>query len=151
MTTPLPHHYFVSLAQAGDQDALVEAAGRPPLMISAPPEFDGLPGTWSPEHLLLSAVASCYFTTFRVVAHAMHLEWGDLHISVEGALELVERKPRFTAIDLTLNLRTRADEIDRMRRAIQKAKDGCIVAAALRVPVGLAVSIEPFAENVSRP
>lgn len=150
MAMPLPHHYAVSLAQVGELDALVESEGRPSLMISAPPEFDGLSGTWSPEHLLLSAVASCYFTTFRVIARAMHLEWSDFSIEIAGKLDLVERKPRFTAIDMSVRLRSPQGEVERMRRAIQKAKDGCIVAAALKVPVGLEVSLEPSIENVTR-
>ena len=33
-----------------------------------PVEFGGVSGAWSPEHLLLAAVASCFVNTFQAIA-----------------------------------------------------------------------------------
>src|SRR6184192_1286727 len=37
---------------------------------AAPPEFGGEPGLWTPEHMLLGSVATCYVATFRAIAEA---------------------------------------------------------------------------------
>src|SRR5438445_9387091 len=50
---------------------------------TAPPEFGGLEGRWTPEDLLLSAVASCYTTTFRALAEYSKFEYADLEVEVE--------------------------------------------------------------------
>ena len=36
-----------------------------PISFSAPPEFKGVAGHWTPEHFFVAAVASCYVSTFR--------------------------------------------------------------------------------------
>src|SRR5437867_6393980 len=55
---------------------------------TAPPEFGGLEGRWTPEDLLLSAVASCYTTTFRALAEYSKFEYADLERSEEHTSEL---------------------------------------------------------------
>jgi organic hydroperoxide reductase OsmC/OhrA len=47
---------------------------------TAPPKFGGLEGRWTPEDLLLSAVASCYTTTFRALAEYSNLHYSDLGV-----------------------------------------------------------------------
>jgi organic hydroperoxide reductase OsmC/OhrA len=54
--------------------------------LTAPPEFGGLEGRWTPEDLLLSAVASCYTTTFHALANYSKLEYADLQVEVEGGI-----------------------------------------------------------------
>ncbi len=51
---------------------------------TAPPEFGGLEGRWTPEDLLLGAVASCFTTTFRVIAEYAKFEYSDLEVEAEG-------------------------------------------------------------------
>ena len=54
----------------GPQAGEVDLGGRDlaPIATSAPPEFDGPPGHWSPEMLLTAAVADCFVLSFRAVA-----------------------------------------------------------------------------------
>ena len=40
-------------------------------------------GRWTPEDLLLCAVASCYTTTFRAVAESSKFEYKDLQVEVD--------------------------------------------------------------------
>ncbi len=56
---------------------------------SAPPEFRGQPGFWTPEHFLLAAVASCFVVTFRAIAGFSKLEPLAIEVSVQGTLDKI--------------------------------------------------------------
>jgi organic hydroperoxide reductase OsmC/OhrA len=59
----LPHSYEVILSGDSSPYATLSTADIP-LLRSAPPENFGGPGdAWSPEHLLLAAVESCFMFT----------------------------------------------------------------------------------------
>ena len=47
-----------------------------PISFSAPPEFLGEPGVWTPEHSFVAAVATCYMSTFSGMAEvSIHLRF----------------------------------------------------------------------------
>ena len=59
--------------------------GRPPLEVATPVEFhNGLPGYWTPEDMLVGAVASCYVLTFRALAGRRAVPFGELEVSGAG-------------------------------------------------------------------
>jgi organic hydroperoxide reductase OsmC/OhrA len=58
---------------------------------AAPPEFGGLEGRWTPEDLLLSAVASCFTTTFQAVAGYSKFDYTDLEVEAEAMVNKAEK------------------------------------------------------------
>lgn len=101
---------------------------------TAPPEFGGLEGRWTPEDLLLSAVASCYTTTFHALADYSKLEYADLEVEVEGVIRKTDSGYAFTEILIRPNLTISSDgEQTRALRLLQKAKTACLVSRALAV------------------
>ena len=76
---------------------------------TAPPQFGGLEGRWTPEDLLLSAVASCYTTTFRTVADHSKLEYADLEVEVEGVISKTDSGYSFSEIVIRPNLTISSD------------------------------------------
>jgi peroxiredoxin-like protein len=101
---------------------------------TAPPEFGGLEGRWTPEDLLLSAVASCYTTTFHALADYSKLEYADLEVEVEGVIRKTDSGYAFTEILIRPNLTISSDgEQTRALRLLQKAKAACLVSRALAV------------------
>ena len=101
---------------------------------SAPPEFGGLGGRWTPEGLLLSAVASCYTTTFHALAQHSKLEYADLEVEVEGSVRETDSGSSFNEIAIRPNLTISSEEDEtRALRLLQKAKTACLVARALAV------------------
>lgn len=73
MPAPFPHHYDVRFEAQG-RDGWFTSGPRPPIEGGAPPEFDGRGDVWSPEHLLLSSLALCHFTTFQAFARKARLD-----------------------------------------------------------------------------
>jgi peroxiredoxin-like protein len=107
-----------------------------PIAFSAPPEFQGQPGMWTPEHFLIAAVAGCFVTTFIAVTELSKFELLSLEVSAAGVLEKVERGFQFTRVTIRPVL-TIARDSDRERalRLIEKAERSCLVARSLRSEV----------------
>ena len=99
---------------------------------SAPPEFGGEVGVWTPEHFLLAAVSSCFIATFRAVARASKLDFQGIEVAVDGVIEKEAGSLRFTRINLhpTLIIFHEEDR-ERAARMIEKAEKVCLVTRSL--------------------
>jgi peroxiredoxin-like protein len=114
----------------------------PDLAAAPPRDFDGPGDAWSPEHLLLAAVETCFVFTLLAVAQASRIEFTALELSGEGTVDRRDGKMRFTEIVLRprLSLPAGADA-DKARRVVEKSEKGCLVTASLAVPVRLEAEI----------
>ena len=65
---PYPHHYQVAASAGVEGEVLLASAGLEPINTAPPVEFDGPGNRWSPETLLVGAIADCFILTFRAVA-----------------------------------------------------------------------------------
>lgn len=139
----LPHHYSVSARADAEGDVTLEAAGLPPLASAPPADFDGPGDRWSPETLLIGAVADCFVLTFRAVARASKLDWVSLGCEVEGTLDRVERTMQFTELRVRATLRVPpgTDE-ERARRALERSERGCLITNSLKAKSELSASVE---------
>ena len=113
---------------------IVEADPTIPRTINfaAPPEFGGEPGLWTPEHLLLASVCTCYVATFRAVAEASKLEIHGLEVAVDGTIEKQEGGFRFTKIMLRPVLTIlREEDHERAGKLLEKAGRACLVSRSI--------------------
>jgi peroxiredoxin-like protein len=140
--TSFPHHYEAHLQGLPDGYARLWSPGLPHLRVAAPAEFDGPGDAWSPEHLLLAAVETCFLMTFRAIARHSKLDFISLDVAASGVVDRKEGVTRFTAITLraTLAVDDGADA-DRARRLLSKAEKNCLVSASLSTPVHLEAEI----------
>lgn len=110
---------------------------------SAPVEFQGRSGKWTPEHSLMAAVAGCFVTTFAAIAEFSKFDLASLDVSATGTLEKVEHGFRFTKIVLRpVLVITREEDRERALRLIEKAERSCLVSRSLRSEVTLEPSVE---------
>ena len=99
-------------------------------MRSAPPKDFGGPGdAWSPEHLLLASVETCFMFTFRAVAEASKFEFLLLELSGSGTVDRKDGATRFTDIVLRsrLTLPKGADTRSAQNEMLEKGKNACLV------------------------
>jgi len=130
----LPHNYLVSAA-AQPTGNIALTADNMPLLESAPPANFGGPGDrWSPEDLLVAAVADCFVLSFRAIAAASKFEWIDLKCEANGTLDKVERAIQFTEMHLvaTLVVPSGADE-SRAQRLLEKSEQACLITNSLKL------------------
>lgn len=133
MPKPLPHVYSAAARGAVDGNLTLSLEGAPELLSAGPREFDGPGDQWSPEALLMAAVASCFILTFRAVARASKLEWKQLECNVEGVLERAEGAMQFTRIVTRAKLLTPAGVSEEACvRVLEKSERNCLVTNSLR-------------------
>jgi organic hydroperoxide reductase OsmC/OhrA len=127
-----PHLYQACADGAPTELVQVTAPGLPSIATTAPPQFDGPEGTWSPETLLCASVADCLILTFRAIARASKFEWHRLSCRVEGTLEKVDGVSRFTRFVSHVTLQVPAGtDAARARQLLEKSEHGCLIANSL--------------------
>jgi len=105
-------------------------------------EFGGPGGRWSPESLLVAAVADCFVLTLRAVARASDLPWTRVQCAVSGTLDKVGGKTRFTAFDLHVKLEVaQGADVDKATRLLQKAEASCLITQSLSAATHLTTEI----------
>ena len=138
-----PHHYQATASATPDGDVLLSGAGLEVLRTAPPVEFDGPGDRWSPETLLIGAIADCFILTFRAVARASHVPWLELDVNVVGTLEREQGNSRFTRYTVQAQLRVPAgSNVEAAERALHKAEAGCLISNSLSGSVLLEVDIE---------
>lgn len=129
---PYPHLYTVEASANPTGDVPVTSAGLPALMTAPPAEFDGPGDRWSPETLLIAAVADCFLLSFRGVARANKFAWNSLSCEVRGTLERPDGKTRFTKVHVRAELRAPAgtDEAKAVQ-LMERAEHVCLISNSL--------------------
>ncbi len=124
----------------------VAAPGKPELTVATPPEFrGGVEGVWSPEHLLVGSVASCYAVTFAAIAERRRLPVLSLEVRAAGDVtRRVDGRLGFTVIDLEVVLDTEPGQEAVARAIAEAAEEACLVSASLDTPVHLGLKVRAF-------
>jgi organic hydroperoxide reductase OsmC/OhrA len=143
MSTVNALHFPVSVEWSGGRLASSKAPGKSTLCVTAPPEFGGLDGSfWSPEDLLVNAVASCYAITLRSVARRLRVPIRDLTVHAVGDLERQGEGPfGFARVELNVDVATDEGMEVVAERAAAVAEEQCLVRRALGIPVHVRVSV----------
>lgn len=137
-----PHRYKVN-ASADTEGSVTISSDRLPPLITAPPQQFGGPGDkWSPETLLVAAVADCFILTFRAIARASKLEWKQLSCTTEGVLDRVEGVTRFTEVLIRASLQLpESQDRDKGYRLLEKAEKSCLITRSLSAVTKLASDV----------
>ncbi|HKJ94820.1 MAG TPA: OsmC family protein [Gammaproteobacteria bacterium] len=135
----LPHRYNVAATGGPEGPVPVSADDLPTIETSTPVQFDGTGDRWSPEQLLIAAVADCFVLTFRSVARAARLDWRHLTAQVEGLLDRDDdRRMRFLEIQIQAEViipgeSGRADAA----RCLDRAEKLCLITNSLTAQIQL--------------
>ena len=140
---PFPHQYCVKGRGRVTGDVELSAEGLTTLRSALPAEFGGPGDRWSPETLLVGAVADCFILTFRAVARASNLPWTSLDCDVIGTLDRADRVTYFSGFDLRARLTVpEGVNVDVARRALEKAERNCLITSSLKGPVHLDATVD---------
>jgi peroxiredoxin-like protein len=139
---PLPHHYQVRLVGGPAGYATISAEGAPDLNSAPPVDWGGPGDAWSPEHMLLAAVESCFLFTLRAVGQASKVPFTALEVAATGTVDRADGVTRFTEIVLRPRLSV-PPGTDRQRalRVMEKAERACLVTASLTTRVQLEAEV----------
>ena len=138
------HAYRVAAWWTSGSTGLAKSDSAPnAIHFTAPTEFGGLEGRWTPEELLLAAVAGCYTTTLQVIAGMAQFNFIDLQVEASGTVRKTESGYTFTQIVVRPNLKIRSvEERERALELLKRAEKLCLVSRA----IGTTIKFEPQLE-----
>jgi len=142
----LPHHYRVAAKGEPEGGVHVFADDVETIISGPPPEFGGPGGQWSPETLLVAAVANCFILSFRAIARASRLPWASVECHAEGKLERVDGTMRFTEFTVHATLHVPAEtEESKAHRILEKAEASCLVTNSMSASRRLNATVKVIA------
>jgi len=128
----------------GRRGYLRSSADLPVLEVSSPAEFQGQPHTWTPEHLFVASVNSCFMSTFIAIAELSKLEIVSFTSTAVGKLEKRERSG-FWITEITLKPKLvikNEREAERALRILEKAEKKCLITNSILSEVSLEPQVE---------
>lgn len=126
------YHYPVRVKWESERIGLLEVKGKPPLEVATPPEFKGHKGFWTPEDLFVSALVSCFMTTFLGTAYHRGLAFESFEADAEGTLERPEDKFLFTEISIRVRIVLPPDgDLMLAHEVLDFAKKDCLVSNSI--------------------
>ena len=128
----LPHHYKVTAAGSPESNLSTTADNLPTIVTAAPAGFGGPGDQWSPEDLMIAAVANCTVLSFKAIARFSKLEWVSIECESEGLLEKIDRKMLFTKVTTKARLMvTSQEDVAKAEKLLIKAEESCLVSNSM--------------------
>ena len=135
--TNKPHLFSVDLSWVNDDQGIVYShAVKPAVIVSTPPEFGGNGGEWNPEILFLSAITSCYMTTYLQFVKKLKFENAGFECTATGQVDLVDGKYKFTYVHVypKAHITNQADE-EKALLAMEKTKKYCLISNSINAQI----------------
>jgi organic hydroperoxide reductase OsmC/OhrA len=107
---------------------------------ATPPEFPGgVANIWSPEHLYVAAINSCFMATFLAIASNLKLEVLTFDCKTIAKLSKASGQYQFTEADMfpVVALRYPQEDTEKALRILQTAKKGCLVTNSMKTTITL--------------
>ena len=131
-----PIIFTTDLHWSGDRFGIVSSSSLRSFLVSTPPEFGGPEGEWSPEHLLLSSITSCFMSTYLVFVNKMKIENKGFECTATGQVEIVDGKYKFTYIHIYPKAFVGTDvDVERAKVAMEKAKKYCLISNSINAEI----------------
>jgi len=119
-----------------DKIGVVSSPSLKSLSVSTPPEFGGPEGEWSPEHLFLSSITSCFMSTYLVFVNKMKIENTGFECTATGQVEIVDGKYKFTYIHIYPKAFVGNDaDVERAKVAMEKTKKYCLISNSVNAEI----------------
>ena len=144
-------YYETQVEWAGEKRGSLRSSGLPAVEVATPPEFKGHENVWSPEHLFIAAVNSCFMTTFLAIAEMSRLDFTSFSADAVGRLEKIEG-PGYMMTEVTVRPRLvirHEQDADHARRILAKAEKHCLISNSVKSVVRMEPVVEAEAEAVA--
>jgi peroxiredoxin-like protein len=141
MSEPKVFYYETEIEWTKEKEGQIKGLTLPAVSIGAPPEFKGREGIWSPEHLFVASLNTCYMLTFLAIAENSNVPLVSFSSTAKGKLEKVPGS-NYQITEIVVKPRVviaSANDLSRMPRILEKAKENCFVSNSIKS----AIKIEP--------
>jgi peroxiredoxin-like protein len=141
MGEPKVFYYETEIEWKKEKEGQIKGPTLPTLGVGAPPEFNGREGQWTPEHLLVASINTCFMLTFLAIAENSKLPLVSFSSTAKGKLEKVPGSS-YQITEIVVKPRVvlaSANDLGRMPRVLEKAKENCFVSNSIKC----VIKIEP--------
>ena len=138
------HKYRVVAWWSSGRTGIAKSESAPnAIHFTAPPQFGGPTSRWTPEDLLMTALASCFTTTFHAIAALAKFEYTDLEVEVEGTVGKTNSGFCFSEIVVRPKVTIAGEENqERAVSLLHKTKASCLVSRALATSQRFEIRVE---------
>ncbi|HXG91802.1 MAG TPA: OsmC family protein [Blastocatellia bacterium] len=138
------YYYETEVGWMGKRHGYLQSPGLPILEVASPPEFQGQDHTWTPEHLFVASVNSCFMATFVAMAELSKLDLVSFASKAVGKLEKIEGRG-YVISEITLKPKVvikQERDTERAERLLEKAEQRCFISNSINARVKLVPEIE---------
>jgi organic hydroperoxide reductase OsmC/OhrA len=106
------------------------------LHVATPPVFGGEDKSWTPEHLFLGSISSCYMTTFLAFAEKLKFNITRFECPIIGQISLVKGRYIFLEINLYPKIYIIEDSLkEKVALTLEKTHKYCIITNSISAPI----------------
>jgi organic hydroperoxide reductase OsmC/OhrA len=105
------------------------------LVVATPAAFGGEGHDWSPEHLFLGSIVSCYMSTLIVFADKLRFQFEKLECEATGIVEWVNGCYQFTILELHPCVWIDQKWEGRANIALEKTEKHCLISHSIKCRV----------------
>lgn len=112
--------------------------------VATPPDFPkGIEGVWSPEHLYIGSVSSCFMTTFLAVAENTKLEFTSFTCNAKGTVEKSDGKFQVQDIVLKPKIAVPSSQfVEKALRVLEVSEKNCLISNSIKTRVHVCPEVE---------
>lgn len=139
------HKYEVDLMWKDSRKGIISSPVlESQIEVATPPDFPkGIAGIWSPEHLYIGAISSCFMTTFLAVAENTKLEFTSFTCNARGTVEKSDGKFQIQDIVLKPKVTVPSSKfIEKALRVLQSSEKNCLISNSIKTRVYLCPNVE---------
>lgn len=136
--------YHVDVLWDGETGGSVRCDKCDELRIDMPEDFEGHGRSPCPDQLFLASIGGCLLTTFIHFANRFQLGIGDLGISVEGEVSLIEGVGyRIRSVEVKVRVEADTEEVEVAEKCAELARDYCHITKSIEnaIPVDVAIEV----------
>ncbi len=135
MNLPDEHIYDVTIDwKEGRIGTMSSSRLEESISVATPPEFPGgVEGIWSPEHLFVASVSSCFMTSFTAIAEYSKFNFLSLKVKSEGKMSREDGKYVMSQITLMPELIITDEKyLKKGIRLLEKAEEICLISRSIK-------------------
>lgn len=140
--------YETTVVWKTGKEGRLHAGGNPEIRVATPPDSGGPRNNWSPEQLLISAVAGCLMTSALYYLEKAGVDLDSYMSNATGTMDKTPEGLAFTRIHVDISITVADDShVEKARKATARAEISCPISKALQCPVEVHADVRPFGKE----
>jgi organic hydroperoxide reductase OsmC/OhrA len=134
---PKIFYYETEVEWKKEKEGQIKGPTLPALGVGAPPEFKGREGHWTPEHLFVASISTCFMLTFLAIAENSKLPLVSFSSTAKGKLEKVPGT-NYQITEIVLKPRiviASVEDLGRLPKVLEKSKENCFISNSIKSTV----------------